>query len=59
MNAEILNFIEDYQKGKQGIYPYRVAQEVAIKFAMPMHEAIEHVSYHVKTELYSMLGVQP
>ena len=51
MNPEILAFITELQKGKSGIYPYRVAQEVAIKFQISIEEAQKYVSQHIKDVL--------
>ena len=52
MTPQILNRIEQMQAGKSGIYPYRVAQDIAAECRIPMHEAIEHVLYHIKIEMY-------
>jgi hypothetical protein len=51
MDKKILDFIEEIQRGKSGIYPYRVAQEVAIKFQISMERAQEYVSQHIKDAL--------
>ena len=41
MNPDILAFITEYQRGKSGIYPYRVAQEIAVKFQISIEAAQE------------------
>lgn len=41
-------FVEQYQRGKSGIYPYRVAEMVAIEYRLPINAAIEIVSQHVR-----------
>lgn len=46
--AEIMLFINETQKGKVDIYPYRVAQEVAIKFKVDLAKALQHVRNHIK-----------
>jgi hypothetical protein len=48
MNSDILAFITEYQRGKSGIYPYRVAQEVAVKFQISIEAAQEHVTYYIR-----------
>lgn len=48
---KIMEFIEDEQKGRSGIYPYKIAQEVAIKFRIPIKEASKYVLQHIKNEI--------
>jgi hypothetical protein len=56
MKTEIISFINEYQRGKCGIYPYRVAELVAIEFYIPMSEAQEYVASHIKNELKHQEG---
>jgi hypothetical protein len=51
MNMTIRQRIIEIQRGRSGIYPYRVAQQVANEFLVSMPEAIEHVMEHIKHEL--------
>lgn len=44
-------YIDSLQAGKSGIYPYRVAQDVAARFNVPLSVAIAAVLEHIKREL--------
>jgi hypothetical protein len=45
----IMQWIDDHQNGKSGIYPYRVAQDVCMEFKLEYREAIQYVLDHIKT----------
>lgn len=47
-NLEILQWIENYQKGKSGIYPYQVALQVCATFQISITEAQSYVMQHIK-----------
>lgn len=49
--AQILQWINQQQRGKSGIYPYHVAQDVAIQFRISIEEAQELVAEHIKQVL--------
>lgn len=49
--TEIAKWIDEYQKGKSGIYPYQVALEVAAIFKIPMTSAQKAVMSHIKKEV--------
>jgi hypothetical protein len=51
MNREIMDFIVELQRGKSGIYPYRVALEVCAKFQISIEEAQEYVTKHIQQVL--------
>ena len=48
MEAEIMQWINDYQRGKGGIFPYRVAEQVAIRFRITISHAIDFVLVHIR-----------
>jgi len=50
MKDKIIQWIEEYQRGKVGIYPYRLSELVAIEFYIPIKEAAEFVLEHIKKE---------
>lgn len=45
--AEAAEYIETYQRGLSGIYPWRLAEHVAAMFALPTHDARELVMAHI------------
>lgn len=51
MSADILKWINEYQRGKSGIYPYQVALQVCAEFVIPIEEAQAYVSEHIKQVL--------
>lgn len=48
---KVLNYINEIQKGKGGIYPYHVATDTALKFQISINEAIKYVSKHIREVL--------
>lgn len=59
MNQEILNYIQEVQMGRSGIYPYHVTIEVAVHFQITFAEAQAHVLEHMEQELrlaYTAIG---
>lgn len=52
---KIMQWIEEHQKGKSGIYPHRVALEVFLKFGIidgiTLSEAKGFVLQHIKNEM--------
>ena len=51
MERKIQEFIENYQRGKTGIYPHQVALLVCAEFLIPLPDATEHVLAHIKAEM--------
>ncbi len=49
-NAIMLR-IELKQRGKQGIYPYRLAQDVASELDAPMQQVMDCVIAHIRAEI--------
>ena len=47
MKPEILKWIDEYQKGKSGIIPYKVAMLTAMEFKIDINESLEHVRKHI------------
>ena len=47
-NEKIMEWIEDYQEGKSGIYPYRVAEQVCLEFKIDIAEAFIYVNEHIR-----------
>jgi hypothetical protein len=47
-NKQIQAWINTHQKSKQGIYPYRVAQEICVLFSVPIDVAITNVCVHMR-----------
>jgi len=47
-DAAIMQWIENHQSGKSGIYPYQVALQVCAEFAIPIEEAQDYVAKHIK-----------
>ena len=41
MEDQILKWIDEYQSGKSGIYPYQVALQVCAEFAIPIEKVLE------------------
>jgi hypothetical protein len=56
MNPEILYFITEEQRGKSGIYPYRVAEAVSAHFKIGIDEALKHVNYYIRN--YQKLEIE-
>lgn len=50
-NSSIINFIEFEQRGRVGIYPYKITQDVAVKFNISITDASKYVINHIKQEL--------
>lgn len=48
---KILKWIDDYQSGKSGIYPYQVALQVCAEFVIPIEDAQDYVAEHIKQVL--------
>lgn len=48
MEERILKWIDEYQSGKSGIYPYQVALRVCAEFVIPIEEAQDYVAEHIK-----------
>jgi len=48
MITKIMDFINEEQHGKSGIYPYHVALEVCARFNITLEEAQQYVSDHIK-----------
>lgn len=51
LDKRIDDFIDFYQKDKQGIYPYQVAREVRERFLVTMKRATDAVARHIRKEL--------
>lgn len=51
LDKRIDDFIDFYQKDKQGIYPYQVAKEVRERFLVTMTRATNAVARHIRKEL--------
>lgn len=45
--SEITKWIDTYQSGKRGIYPFRVSILVSSKFQIPEEKAREYVIQHI------------
>ncbi len=52
-NHKIMQAIETMQEGKEGIFPYKLASDVALEFSITFDEAVEHVWRHIKKEIKS------
>lgn len=50
-NGAILKYIEEIQKGKSGIYPYRVTEEVSRRFEISQSAAALYVIEHIRKVL--------
>ena len=51
MEERILKWIDEYQSGKSGIYPYQVALQVCAEFVIPIEGAQDYVAEHIKQVL--------
>ena len=51
MEERILKWIDEYQSGKSGIYPYQVALQVCAEFVIPIEQAQDYVTEHIKQVL--------
>lgn len=51
MEEKIMTWISEYQSGKVGIYPYRVAEQVCITFGITIAKAHEYVLRHIRQVL--------
>ena len=47
LNDTILQWIDAYQRGKSGIFPYHVALQVCAEFTITIHDAQAHVARHI------------
>jgi len=47
---KIRQWIHEQHEGQSGIYPYRVAQDVALEFNISMTDARIHVLDYIRTE---------
>ena len=47
MSKKIMQWIERYQEGKSGIYPYQVALQVCAEFRISTEEAQGYVTRHI------------
>lgn len=50
-DSAILQWIDEYQKGKSGIYPNLVAREVAVNFDISLPRATDLVLRHIRQVL--------
>mgnify|MGYP001581533150 CR=1 FL=1 len=50
-DEKIIQWIDNYQSGKSGIYPYQVALQVCAEFVIPIEEAQDYVAEHIKRVL--------
>lgn len=55
MEERILKWIDEYQSGKSGIYPYQVALQVCAEFVIPIEEAQDYVAEHIKQVLKGVI----
>ena len=51
MEEKIMQWIEEYQSGKSGIYPYQVALQVCAEFRVGIDEALSYVQKHIREVL--------
>ena len=51
LDERIDDFINFYQDGRKGIYPYQVAREVRERFLVTMSRATDAVARHIRKEL--------
>jgi hypothetical protein len=51
METKIIQWIEDYQNGKSGIYPNQVALLVCAEFQISIEEARQYVIKHISSVL--------
>lgn len=51
IDEKIMQWIDEYQSGKSGIYPYQVALQVCAEFMIPIEDAQSHVTEHIKRVL--------
>ena len=47
-SKQIMQWIENYQSGKSGIYPYQVALQVCAEFQISIEQAQSYVSRHIR-----------
>jgi len=47
---KIRQWIHEQHRGRSGMYPYRVAQDVALEFNISMTDARIHVLDYIRTE---------
>lgn len=47
-SEQIQKRISEMQSGKSGIYPYRVAQDIAAEFFIPYEAARDEVLAHIR-----------
>ena len=52
------DYIEEIQRGRTGIYPYRLAQDVAARFEVPMVDAQALVLEHMRREITAAVGAE-
>jgi hypothetical protein len=43
--------IQEIQRGRRGIYPYRVSWQISLEFSIPIKDAMNAVCEHIKTEI--------
>jgi len=51
VEEKIMQWIEEYQSGKSGIYPYQVALQVCAEFQISIEQAQGFVSKHIRAVL--------
>lgn len=57
-DAKIMQWIENYQSGKSGIYPYQVALQVCAEFQISITEAQEYVTRHIQQVIKQVIKEQ-
>lgn len=50
-STKIMQWIDDHQRGKNGIYPHQVALEVCAEFQISISDARDYVLQHIKKEM--------